>query len=188
MNQDDRINEELIRNLFYSAFGVFLDKEAQNIIDGVSEMGLCGGLSKHIENEAKNLGLNDYHSDVEYNRKQDGQLKTIINDKMEVINIRCDLILHSRGASIAQDNLLAIEMKKSNRPMAEKNDDRERLKALTKTSFDDIWSKDGVAHPEHVCGYLLGVYLELDTVKNIFRVEEYAEGRLLKKYDSASLV
>ena len=55
-------------------------------------------------------------------------------------------------------------------------------------TFDDIWSNDGVAHPEHVCGYLLGVYLELNVAKKTFLVEEYAQGQLVKKYESAPIV
>jgi hypothetical protein len=48
-----------------------------------------------------NGGLYDYFVDAEYNRKQEGQLKTILNNQQRVINITCDLILHSRGRSIS---------------------------------------------------------------------------------------
>ena len=84
---------------------------------------------------------------------------------MVVVPIQCDLIVHSRGKNIENDNLIAIEMKKSTRPKSEFIDDRKRLRALTKESYDDIWSNDGIALPELVCGYDIGIYLILDIGK-----------------------
>ncbi len=48
-----------------------------------------------------------------------------------VIPITWDIIVQSRGEYINQDNLIAIEMKKSSNTKAEKDKDRERLIALT---------------------------------------------------------
>ena len=76
---------------------------------------------------------------------------------MQVIQISADLILHSRGNNVAEDSLIAVEMKKSGRPTKEKHADRNRLRAMTKGSYDGIWSNDRTTHPEHVCGYRLGV-------------------------------
>ena len=70
--------------------------------------------------------------------------------------------MHSRGNHIEQDNLIAIEMKKSNASEEEKQKDKDRLKALTKDSFDDVWSFDGTTLPEHVCRYLIGIYYEIN--------------------------
>lgn len=70
--------------------------------------------------------------------------------------------MHSRGRHPEQDNLIAIEMKKANRPQAEKTADKERLKALTKDTFDDTWSYDGVTLPEHVCRYVIGIYYPIE--------------------------
>ena len=64
-----------------------------------------------------------YYTDVEYNRNAGGIKtirKTIRGQQEEIIPINCDLILHSRGENVDQDNLIAIEMKKSNAPSAEK--------------------------------------------------------------------
>ena len=96
---------------------------------------------------------------------------------MEVVTINCDLILHSRGEKMGNDNLIAIEMKKSTRPEEEKLSDKLRLRALTKSSYDDIWSYDGKAHPEHVCGYQLGIYIEIDIDKRNYLVEGYIGGK-----------
>src|SRR3546814_1236198 len=97
---------------------------------------------------------------------------------MHGVRITCDLILHSRGRVVERDNLIAIEMKRLSHPEREKQKDRVRLRALTKTSYDDVWSADGRALPEHVCGYGLGYFVELDADRRKFRVEEYQLGHL----------
>ncbi len=52
---------------------------------------------------------------MEYNRNRNGKvktyLKTIFGPKDIVVKINCDLIVHSRGRIIHQDNLIAIEIK-----------------------------------------------------------------------------
>ena len=125
---------------------------------------------------AQEPSFKGYYTDVEYNRNRGGKLKTIINSEEKIVNITCDLILHSWGVHLSQDNLIAIEMKKSNRPQDSKEKDRERLKALTKESYDDIWSYDGKSLPEHVCRYVLGVYYEIDYSRREIKIEYYREG------------
>ena len=124
-----------------------------------------------------------YHADVEYNRNK-GAIKTIRKtiegSDFEIIPINCDLIVHSRGEIVEQDNLIAIEMKKATAPRADKEKDRERLIALTKDSFDDVWSFGGKAHPEHVCRYVLGVYYEIDYKRKSILIEYYRKGRMVK--------
>ena len=165
-----------LRSLFDKSFSRFLAEERQNVVDDVHETNLCARLAGYLEHEARSIGLEGYYADTEYNRKQGGQLKTIINHKAEVISIRCDLILHSRGKQIKDDNLIAIEMKKSHHAEAEKNKDRARLYALTKQTYDDIWSNDGTTHPKHVCGYKLGIYIEFDARKSKVLLEEFRNG------------
>ena len=140
----------------------FFVAEAENIALGTNERNLCGRLAIHLSQLLPEYGLKEYYADTEYNRKQDGSVKTILDHRSVIVTINCDLILHSRGELIKEDNLIAFEMKKSTRPQQEKESDRDRLRALTKESFDDIWSADGIAHPEHVCGYRLGVFIEVD--------------------------
>ncbi len=59
------------------------------------------------------------------------------------MTIICDLIVHSRGEIVEKDNLIALEMKKAYRSMQEKENDKTRLVALTKDSYDGVWSFDG---------------------------------------------
>lgn len=133
-------------------------------------------MSIYLQRIAHEYGLLNYFADTEYNRKQNGAVKTILDGQMKVVPINCDLLLHSRGQIVAEDNLLSVEVKKREAPKGEKEKDRERLRALTKASYDDIWSADGVALPEHVCGYVLGVFVELDRVKRICKIEYYQQG------------
>lgn len=75
-----------------------------------------------------------------------------------------------------RDNLIAIEMKKADRIEAEKDKDRNRLRAMTKSTYDGVWSYDGVTRPEHVCGYELGIFIELDRTKRSFKIEQFRDG------------
>jgi hypothetical protein len=147
-------------------------------LSGVSERNLCGGLAIVFSQKLLPHGFGKYHADLEYNRKQNGEIKTILDDKHTVVTINCDLIVHSRGESISHDNLIAIEMKKSNRSAAEKDSDRFRLRALTKGSYDGVWSNNGRAHPEHVCGYKVGLYLEVNRRARRCLLEYYHRGCL----------
>lgn len=131
----------------------------------------------YMQRIANESGLVGYFADTEYNRMQGGQIKTILGKSMKIITINCDIILHSRGGSVTEDNLIAIEMKKSQRPVREKNEDRDRLRTLTKRSYDRVWSNDGTTHPEHVCGYRLGAYIEVNNPKRNVRIEYFMHGK-----------
>ena len=89
---------------------------------------LCGALKESIDYVKNKTDFFEYHTDVEYNRNKNGRLKTIIDNDLEIVKINCDLILHSRGKCVELDNLIAIEMKKSNRPNKEKISDNEMIK------------------------------------------------------------
>lgn len=177
--------EEIV-NLFESANTVFLSTDQSLFLNNVSERTFCGALMLHIHDIIKQNGsFTGYYADVEYNRNKGGIktiCKTIRGAEEQVIPINCDLILHSRGENTEQDNLLAIEMKKSSRPEQEKERDKERLIALTKDSFDDVWAWDGHNLPEHVCRYVLGVYYELDYRRKEIRIEYYKRGRQETQY------
>lgn len=168
--------------LFKTANATFFVEELENIMNDVNERNLCGRLAIYLNEETREHKLDGYYVDPEYNRKQDGKVKTILDDNYEVVNINCDIILHSRGKIVAQDNLIAVEMKKSNRSEAEKNSDRMRLRALTKESYDDIWSADGFTLPEHVCGYLLGYYMEINIKTRKCLFELYQKGQKVNEW------
>lgn len=173
--------QEIVR-IFEEASKGFLQEQKSFILSGVSERSLCGELMKYLAKEINKTDFAKYHVDVEYNRNEGGKIKTIRNDKEIVIPITCDVIVHSRGENTKQDNLIAIEMKKSTNTKVEKDKDRERLIALTKDTFDNLWSYDGKTFPEHVCRYLLGVYYEINAKTRLVEIEYYMKGKLQKKY------
>ena len=171
--------------LFENANHVFLQDEQSLFNTEVAERTLCGALMLHIHDIIKgNDSYTGYYTDVEYNRNQGGIKtirKTIQDIHEEIIPVNCDLILHSRGEIVEQDNLIAIEMKKSNASAREKLKDRERLIALTKDSFNDVWAWDN-NFPEHVCRYVLGVYYEINYRRKLISIEYYRTGQLVHSY------
>lgn len=180
--------EELVL-LFERANRAFLKLNQDLLYSEVSERALCGALMIQIYNLiSKDGSFYGYHVDVEYNRNKGG-LKTICEEtnelgrnRYEITPITCDLILHSRGKNKKQDNLIALEMKKSYVNQKSKNKDRKRLELLTKVSSDDRSSVDGNSFPEHVCGYVLGVYYEIDYRGKEILIEYYHKGKIIKKY------
>lgn len=170
--------ENALREVFFWSFEKFLAEEVDNILHGTSERNLCARLAPTLETAAHVAGFNRYYADVEYNRMQEGRVKTLLDDRLRIVRITCDLILHSRGQIIERDNLIALEMKRIEHPESEKAKDRDRLRALTKQSYDGVWSADGKTLPEHVCGYSLGYFAELDATGRSFRIEEYRQGNL----------
>jgi hypothetical protein len=172
---------DFLRDLFEWSFDRFLANEAENIANGVSERNLCGRLALCLEQFKAPYGYGAYYADVEYNRNQ-GRVKTILDDKMQVVPVTCDLILHSRGEIPDRDNLIAIEMKKVGARAEEEHQDRVRLRALTKRSYDDIWSFDGVTLPEHVCGYALGFFIIINPKDRCFKIEMFAKGEFIRDW------
>lgn len=138
-----------------------------------------------LKEEIKRNDINGYHVDTEYNRNG-GSLKTIFDNEqdLKVIKVTCDVIVHSRGKNIKQDNLICIEMKKSTAIKSAKISDKRRVQILTKDSFDDIWSYDGKEFPEHVCRYKLGVYYEVNIKAKMVHIEYYEKGKKTKEYNS----
>lgn len=179
---------EQMVTLFENANQTFIQRDIGLFKSGVSERTLCGALMLHIHDLIlKNDDFVNYYTDVEYNRNKGGRIKnikkTIQGVDEQVVSITCDLILHSRGNCTEQDNLIAVEMKKSNRPPHEKHADKERLMALTKDSYDDVWSFDGKNLPEYVCRYVLGVYYEINYFRHLIKIEYYRLGQLEKTYE-----
>lgn len=171
-----------LKQIFLKANKRLLKNDLELFLNQVSERTLCGALKQHLDFYIHKTNYRDYYVDVKYNRNKNGKIKTCCpfdEDGIPTpVTINCDLIVHSRGNNIEQDNLIAVEMKKSNRPKKEKNDDRRRLIALTKDSYDDVWSYDGVTFPEHVCRYKLGVYYEINYRRGSILLEYYYRGKL----------
>jgi hypothetical protein len=171
---------DVLDHILAQATDDFFISEVEAILDTVSERNNCQRFSVYLERRAHEAGLTDYHADTEWNRKQGGQVKTILDENLEVVRIQSDLILHSRGSFVSEDNLIAIEMKKAGMPEPEKAADRKRLRAMTKSSFDGVWSNDGTTHPQHVCGYRIGLYIELDAHRRMAKLERYSNGECVR--------
>lgn len=163
-------------DIFENANKKFLSNSLSLLNDDVSERTLCGTLGQYLDYETKHSKYNCYYVDTEYNRNA-GRVKTFYKDKETIVPINCDLIVHSRGEIPERDNLIAIEMKKSYRSCSDKESDRIRLIALTKVSYDGVWKYDGNL-PEHVCGYGLGVYYEINKQRKTIYTEYYMLGEL----------
>lgn len=172
--------ENNLIELFTAANQKFLEEDKSLITSDTNERALCGALSQQLRLIISNTRYKNYHVDVEYNRNN-GKLKTLLNDKFEVVTIICDIIVHSRGEIVKKDNLIAIEMKKSTAPETEKRNDKLRLTALTKDSYDGVWSFDGVTLPEYVCGYDLGIYYEINIREKSVLLEYFAKGKSFLK-------
>lgn len=119
--------------IFDDAFKDFLEREGGSLLSDVSERSICGRLAHFIECQLEREGVPGYYADVEYNRKQRGKVKIIINDELQVVSITADLIVYSRGKLPApNDNLIAVEAKKASCPAHEKDGDTARLIAMTR--------------------------------------------------------
>jgi hypothetical protein len=177
---------EELAHIFEDANDSFIKRDIGLFKSEVSERTLCGALQLQLYQHIITTEFEGYYVDVEYNRNKNGTIKTCIKTikgpKEEVVRINCDLILHSRGEIVVQDNLIAVEMKKATRPQTEKDSDRIRLQALTKDSYDDVWSFDGKTLPEHVCRYVLGIYYEINFEEKYIDIEYYSKGHLYDDY------
>lgn len=178
--------EQEFEQIFEISNQHFLEHNLELLETNVSERTLCGALMIELYETLKETSYSNYYVDVEYNRNGGNKIKTccktITDGNLEIIRITCDLIVHSRGTIPALDNLIAIEMKKAGTHENLKKKDKMRLMALTKDSFDDIWSMDGISLPEHVCCYQLGVYYEVHKRLREIYIEYYHHGILTKKY------
>lgn len=182
----DKKMQEL-REIFEKANIQFLKKNKMLFETRVAERTLCGALMLELHDVIKATKYLNYYVDVEYNRNIGGKIKTlkktIKSAEEQIITINCDLIVHSRGQNALHDNLIALEMKKSNARPCYKKKDRERLQCLTKHPDGDVWSYDGKIFPEHVCGYDLGIYYEVDFRRNMVVIEYYKDGNHIFQYD-----
>lgn len=172
-------NVKWMKHVFEKALRLYTIEDIESIAANISERNICARLGYHLQIVAESSRVIGYYADAEYNRKQGGRIKTIRNDNREIIEVTCDLILHSRGAFNERDNLIAIEAKKSgNSARKTKENDRNRLRALTRETYDGIWTFDAGTLPEHVCNYLLGVFIEFDPQRLRAEVEYYTNGEL----------
>lgn len=165
-------NSKLAYKIFKEANARFLIENISSIKRDVAEECLCSSLSKCLEKVMEEKGIKGYYADANYNRNE-YMYKTIINDRYEVIRIKCDLIVHSRGENTIQDNLLTIEMKKKNNPQ-DRIENKERLKIMTKnTYYGEVIFEE---LPRHICRYALGVFYDINKDKKEIEMEFYKNG------------
>jgi hypothetical protein len=72
------IDPNLIRAVFERSLDLFFTTEATEVLEGVNERSSCGRLAIHMERVAHESSLIGYFADTEYNRKQNGEVKTIV--------------------------------------------------------------------------------------------------------------
>lgn len=181
---EEKLNLKNMIKIFEDSNKLFLKNEKELINSRVSERAWYTRLAIYFNKIIEEIGIDkDYFVDTEYNRNL-GKLKTILDDtnNYEILEITCDFLLHSRGNVISQDNLICIEMKKSTAKNKDKEDDKKRVRILTKDSSDDVWSGDGKCLPEHVCRYILGIYYEINIRKKEVYIEYYNRGKRIKNY------
>jgi len=104
---------KVVRAVFKLALDEFFVRESAALCEYVAERNNCGRLAIYMQRAADEAGLVGYIADPEYNRKQGGQIKTTMDSDLQVITITPDVVLHSRGARIEDDNLIVVEMKKA---------------------------------------------------------------------------
>ena len=176
-----------LEEIFEEANMAFIRKNMMLFDTQVSERTLCGALMIELHEVLKESRYSRYFVDVEYNRNVGGKLKTLKKTVRgvgeQIVTINCDLIVHSRGQNVYRDNLIALEMKKSTARQRDKDSDRSRLECLTKSPRQDVWSYGGRVLPEHVCGYGLGVYYEINFKRKIILVEYYMRGQAYYQYE-----
>jgi hypothetical protein len=171
-------------SLFLNAFEDFKIKSKQNIQNNTSERNWCGILYYCLIQEIqKHKTYHSYFIDIEYNRNH-GELKNVINESNGII---MDIIIHKRG-EVPDDNLIAIEMKKSSRSESAKRADRTRLRKITKsyspdnTEHQKYFSKE-TNYPKFIFGYKRGFYIEINNTskdnKIYFKIIAFKEGKLL---------
>ena len=163
-----------LRMLFENANRKLIIQDADLFRRNSSEISICGALMQKLKSSLWGTPFSHYYIDIEYNRNFNNPKHIYSNG--EERKIICDLIVHSRGRSISQDNLISVEMKQGDRDEEDKERDRARLMVLTSQSFDGIWKFDGTELPPYVCRYILGVYYEIRD--SYILLEYYRHGAL----------
>ena len=166
----DITNYQKLKDLFWEANRAFIEKDLDLLYEDISERCLCGALMHELNKQLEKNDCNNYYADVEFNRNKK-EIKQLHNDDGFVSNILPDIIVHSRGKEIL-DNLLVLEMKKSSADHQDKENDRNRLRKMTKQNYNgNSYSYE----------YRLGIYYEINFEKKQILVEFYQDGENLKE-------
>ncbi len=163
--------------LFEESNERFINNNQELFMYRVSERTLCGALMLELYKSLIENGFGDYYVDVEYNRHLGNDLKIFRKDiatSESFKGIYTDLIVHSRGKKTECDNLIALEMKKSNSKKEYKDNDKKRLAALT--TMPGVYDFQSQKSNQYVFGYEYGIYYEINFNKGEVFTQYYKEG------------
>ncbi len=146
----------IINDILIPSVQKLFEVDYMNIKFGVSERNICARLALHMENIMREYDVvhdtcifADYFADVEYNRMNNGDLKTFENNERKPQYMVSDLIVHNRTPS---PNYLAVEMKRvGNRKNV--HTDKERLMSIVSS---DLYNASNIS----VYNTLVGAYIE----------------------------
>ena len=149
---------ELLFDLFAKAVQDFYRREQRNLELDVHEVCHAHRLAIYLEQELRtydNLNCTclfyDYSVDLEFNRTEDGDIKKLPDKDENLHNIRCDILVHSKGKNKERENLLLIELKKEDGD--DEGKDQERLKMMVSPDPDNSNNP--------IYNTLLGIFLKI---------------------------
>ena len=176
------MNKEIfeLMDIFEKAKEKFLKEEKEIIEINVNERTLSARLMFHLQtlllNEIYQENYKEYSVDCEYNRINEIEYKILKvceyiekTKNFEEVDKKVypDIIVHKRNEN---NNLIVIEMKKVNSYIKKKENDKNRLKAMTNPRKLNNFN------------YILGVYFEVDTIgNNNHIIEFFVNGKKYKK-------
>lgn len=163
------INLKNLKGIFWEANRAFLENHASLLKRELSERCLCGALMCELNKQLEKNACNNYYADIEFNRAFENTInnvKHLPDEEGTTKRVFPDIIVHSRG-KVTPDNLLALEMKKSIASQEEKDDDKARLKHLTKLNTNTSFGS---------YEYILGIYYEINLDKAEIKIEFFYDG------------
>jgi hypothetical protein len=161
MSNNSLLSSELLEKVI-TALKSFLNNDRQLLTLSASERSISHKLAEHLQKE-----FLEWHVDCEYNRRGDRPkaipkilFDNIADNDKDAKTIFPDIIVHKRGQP---DNLLVVEVKKSNSRESDKND-KIKLKAFTDLKRD--------------YRYKVGLLITFDVSnQNISNVKSFEDGR-----------
>ncbi|MHB9314066.1 hypothetical protein ACW0TP_04535 [Fusobacterium polymorphum] len=172
-----------LMDIFEKVKEKFLKDEKEIIRIDVNERTLSARLMFHLQtlllNEIYQENYKEYSVDCEYNRINEIEYKILKvceyiekTKNFEEVDKKVypDIIVHKRNEN---NNLIVIEMKKVNSYIKKKENDKNRLKAMTNPRKLNNFN------------YILGVYFEVDTTgNNNHIIEFFVNGKEYKKVEN----
>lgn len=160
---------ENLKEMFLAANRSFIENHASLLKRELSERCLCGALMCELNKQLEKNACNNYYADIEFNRAFENTInnvKHLPDEEGTPKRVFPDIIVHSRG-EVSLDNLIALEMKKSSASQEEIDDDKARLKHLTKMNTNTSFGS---------YEYILGIYYEINLDKEEIKIEFFYNG------------